>query len=443
VARIFNRVADAADADPRAFTIATELYPFVRASADPESSIRWLGHATGRWATLFRHAVTSGNMHFASRLYADFQADGETVPQASQLAFIRAIAQTQSSSRRVLLDRHIKDYLWDGAPTEPLVTALCLGLANSPDDAQFAVHLSASIRPNQPLAPEAIAALVPVLITSARENRRQLALSLLSQLPDGESARPALHAAALALRRNIAITGIEPLLRVYRLLATRGIESTGETASIFMVTLLKAYETKVALAIFESAIADNRADVHPAAVSSLMIRLAQTGRTAYAYNAEKQWRALLPTPRDADGVIFGARLFVDIKAGKPVNLAQYVVNKAVVPSEGWAPTRPFFRWLERAQHEQRGAEEGEWVSLLGPMRVAEVAENPEESLEKVVLGENTDLSDNAEPAEESESAEQATAAEEEDPRTVPRQTSTETQVHMCGSSLGTGTVSFA
>jgi hypothetical protein len=77
------------------------------------------------------------------------------------------------------------------------------------------------------------------------------------------------------------------------------------------------------------------------------------------------------------------------------------------------------------------------------MRVAEVAENPEESLEKVVLGENTDLSDNAEPAEESESAEQATAAEEEDPRTVPRQTSTETQVHMCGSSLGTGTVSFA
>jgi hypothetical protein len=379
VSRIFNAVADAVGQDDgSAYTLAFRIYPVARATTGEGSQFEWQQTSIDRWLGLFKRAIASEHFHFASRLYADLQADGLKVPQPAQLLFIRKIASMQSASRHILLDRHVKDYLWDPeAPKEPLFLALSSGLSNSPDDAAMAIKLCDRIQPNAALPPAAIASLVTPLLTSARESFRKKGVALLARLPDSEDARPAYHAALAALRRDVSHNGTETLLQVYGLMAQRGIAPTGETASLIIGAFITADDLEVAKVVFDAATAAQHA-LHPAEVSRLMIKLAQNDRTTEAYAVESAWRSLSSSPEGAVqdsnndnsiGMIFGARLFADIKQGREVDLGVFVNSAGqLVEHAGWNPSRPFFRWLETELFEHRKERGGgtEFVSLLSP-----------------------------------------------------------------------------
>lgn len=343
--RLFELVL-ACPATDDSYRAAYRLYPLVRAAEPPEQH-RWLHSTAAAWNRLFAAAVSRGQIFFASRLYADFQSDGLVIPRQQLLRLIERIAATENVSRAILLDRHVKDYLWDEAPPSDLITAVVRGMsATGSRSAVEGLRLAKRISPGQ-LPAAAIEAALPVLAASNQRNRRALAFALLRELPV-DAARLGYERVLSALVKNNRAAGLEPVLAVVHDMFERGIPAAEKTSSLITSALLKNGEVDAGLAMFRAAASKNVL-LSSSAVGQLMTNLAQAGRCDDAYEAERVWRALVGENEDVnDKAVRGARLLVDIKAGRDVDLDVYAgEDGGTVEHNGYRPNRHYLEFLKK------------------------------------------------------------------------------------------------
>ncbi|EJT48979.1 hypothetical protein A1Q1_01968 [Trichosporon asahii var. asahii CBS 2479] len=341
--RIFDLVLACPISD-NSYRAAYRLYPLVRA-ADPPEQHRWLHSTAPTWNRLFAAAVSRGQIFFASRLYADFQSDGLTVPKQQLLRLIERIAATETVSRAILLDRHVKDYLWDEAPPSDLITALVRGMSSTGSrSAVEGLRLAKRISPDQ-LPVAAIEAALPVLAASSHRGRRALAFALLKELPT-DQARTGYERVLSALVKNSRAAGLEPVLAVVHDMFERGIPAAEKTSSLIISALLKNGQVDAGMATFRAAVSKNIA-LSSRAVGQLMVNLAQAGRCDDAYEVERTWRALTDEKAN-DKAVRGARLLVDIKAGRDVDLDVYTCDDGGTKEHaGYRPNRHYLNFLRK------------------------------------------------------------------------------------------------
>lgn len=355
LSRLFELVLGVPDS-PATYKAAYRLYPLVRASESPHQH-RWLPKAASSWNRLFSRAVESGQIFFASRLYADFQSDGLTVPRNQQLSFIEKIASTESISRSILLDRHIKDYLWDeSAPVDGLATAIVRGM--SATGAKSTVEgLRLARRITRALPVKAIEAALPPLASSGTKTMRALAYALLQQLPVSE-ARRGYEIVLETLVKNIKVAGLEPILAVVHDMFQRQIPAATKTASLIAVAFMKSSQLDAAVTVFEAA-AKRGVALTSASVGQLMVNLADAGRCEEAYDVERGWRDLVKSHDFVyDKGVYGARLHVDIKAGRDVDLSQFATYEdgqlLLKAKDGYKPNRRYYEFLAGLQRAPDG-----------------------------------------------------------------------------------------
>jgi hypothetical protein len=344
---------------PAAYDLAVKLYPLAR-TPDAAQRFKWTHATAPQWHKLFAAAVRHRQLHFTSRLYTDIQADGLRVPQRAQIALVKLIASTPSDSRPVLLDRHIKDYLWNEAqPVEPLMVAIAQGLGSTgiSEDAARAVNLCHRIAVHGsvdiPIPVRAAEALMASLFRSSKPETRSLGRQVLEQLPPAEAGK-AYTLALSALVKNIRAAGLEQVIALYRRMEADGVPATGEVGSLLIMAVLKEGHLDSALAIFRTVV-EQVGPIKSAAMGRLMISLALAGRTEEAYAVEREWRALFPDGADYDKGVYGARLVVDLKAGKDVDTSVFELSKEgrvlLRKHQGYKPTRPFFNFVESLRPE--------------------------------------------------------------------------------------------
>lgn len=351
--RLFNSVLGALSSR-EAFDVVARLYDFAR-SPDADKRYKWMPPTIGQWMGFFFASLKHKRPHLASRLYADLQADGLSVPLKAQLAMIKSVASRRNDSRTTLLERHIKDYLWnESQPLDDLMVAIAQGMGSTgdPEDAARAVVLcrrlvSVEAR-DGPLPTRAVEALMTPLFTSSRSELRALGNDILAHVP-GEEAHKAYMLALSVLVKNIRKAGLAQTIHLYRRMDASGVRTSAATASLLIMALLKSDHLDAALAIFKLA-SQHLGALKSATMGRLMIGLALAGRCDEAYQAEEEWRAHFPRGADYDKGVYGARLVVDFKAGKDVDTSIFASNEhgrvILKAHDGYKPTRPFFNFID-------------------------------------------------------------------------------------------------
>lgn len=344
-----------------AFEFATRVYPLIRSSSEAN---RYQWRHVSLWDRFFSASIKNGRLHLASRLYADLLADGLQVPVKAQLAIITAIASKPSDSRTVLLDRHIKDYLWnEKQPIDDLMVAIAQGMGSTGDseDAARAVRLCRRLVPvpgrHAHLPARAVEPLMTPLFTSSKDELRSLGVNVLQHLP-AETATKAYTLALSALVKNVRSAGLAQVINLYHQMERNGVQATAAIGSLLIMALLKYDHLDSALAIFKTATQQMGA-IKSAAMGRLMIALALAGRCDEAYEAEKAWRAKFPKGADYDKAVYGARMVVDFMAGKDVDTSVFASSEhgRVILKEhaGYKPNRFFYNFVESLR--PKGAEE--------------------------------------------------------------------------------------
>ncbi|KAL1408535.1 hypothetical protein Q8F55_005347 [Vanrija albida] len=355
--RVFNLVAGIVHSDDDAYRLARHIYPIARATSPRQ---KWNRTTAELWRALFTVSLRHGHITFASRLYDDFVADGQPVFRKSALDFIRHIAQSSSKSRWVLLDRHIKDYLWyHPTMTEDLVVAVAEGLGvKGAADVAVGVRICRRIQPALPAA--AVTPLVYRLARSSKPEHRDLAFELLSELPHSPESTDAYNLALSALADKTKEVGLDLVLRVYQDMIGKGLTSSAATVSPLIRALLSSDKLDYALSVFDAAVENGHA-ARSADVGRLMIHLALAARTNEAEAVELKWRSLFPDEPAYDKAVYGASLVVDILAGGEPDLTVFSENaegRQLLPllakGRAYRPTRPFYSWLTTLQRD-RGA----------------------------------------------------------------------------------------
>nr|ODN93930.1 hypothetical protein L203_00098 [Cryptococcus depauperatus CBS 7841] len=341
-----------------AYLLSRKLYEFTRA-ADPP--FVWSYSNFNLWRSLFQCALNRKrrHLHFASRLYTDCMADGIPIRRDDALTMIQAIGSKPSSSRPILLERHIKDYLWyDYGQRPALVTALVKGLTNSVKDTELALNLAERLSINRELSPLVIQLIIAQLSKSSLPEHRQRCIALLHRLPTDavkvvtwsyntvlsylvSSARPDPKDRELSKREML-----DQVVALYKDMVARGIKPNGRTVGTILRALTDNGMVDTALAIFNACV-DQHYTIKSHAIGRLMVRLALEGREVEAEEVESRWRAV-NTPRSDEkrtsnvydmGVV-GARVLIDIKRGLEVDY------KEVYRKTGWEGSKEFLQFLE-------------------------------------------------------------------------------------------------
>lgn len=339
----------------KAYHVLRRLYQHARTEQHT-----WRKQGSPRlWRRFFDAAVSQGHIWFASRLYADFQADGFEVPRACMLSFINLVASRSSRSRTILLERHIKDYMYeDEHPVEPLVIAFTQGLVKTgAQDAAMAVHMAKRLSPDLPV--RAVELVIAPLIISTTSAHRELAMRLLADVPPAEASR-SYQLAITALVKKHSRPDLGAVLALYKSMTAQGVPVSVQIASALMTALLRGGYLESALSIFNAA-ADAKQAVKSSAIGRLMVNLGLKERCEEAYAAESRWRSLFPNGVDYDKGVRGARLLVDLKAGRRVDLSafQNQDDKSALEHDGYKPTTPYLRFIESVQRDMEGVEESE------------------------------------------------------------------------------------
>ena len=152
---VFDLLASAAPRSETAYRLARLVYARARAMQD---FYKWTASPASddRWRALYRLALTRDgpkHLHFASRLYADRLADGRPIYRQDMLLFIRTIGGSDNDSKFILLERHLKDYLYFGyGNIQGFCIAMVKGLTASfrGRDAWMGFHLARRILLDKP-----------------------------------------------------------------------------------------------------------------------------------------------------------------------------------------------------------------------------------------------------------------------------------------------------
>lgn len=186
----FDLLASPAPQSELAYRLARSVYARARAMQD---YYKWSASpaSDARWRSLYRLALTRDgpkHLHFASRLYADRLADGRPIFRQDMLLFIRAIGASESSSKYILLERHLKDYLYFGyGNIQGFAIAMVGGLAASDRgrDAWLGFHLARRILVDKPFPNEIFSAVLQALSRSQDDRDLQRLEEVLAYAPEG------------------------------------------------------------------------------------------------------------------------------------------------------------------------------------------------------------------------------------------------------------------
>lgn len=337
------------------YILCRKLYPVARTR-----EFRWSIPHRSHWHQLFHHAVhrTRRHLHFASRLYADLQADGLSIHQTDLLALIRSIGMSRSSSRSILLERHIRDFIDTNTESSPspmspdaFVLALVQGLTSSKDakDTSLGFDLSRRILQDRPIPKSAADLMIPRLAMSSNLYHLRQAVDLLDYSATAGSynhvifsivSHSKIDPRAGQMSRSEALS---QAVNVYKRMVSHGISATPRTVSLLLRGLIDAGHTDSAVNVFDAAVT-NGLRLKPNAVGRLMGRLVLDGRLDEADQIEAKWRSISPTTvgqgRTYDQAIVGARVLLDVKRGIDVDFDK------IAKTTGWTGTIPFLRFVE-------------------------------------------------------------------------------------------------
>lgn len=361
-------------ANPNAYTTARQLYGHARVEKNTWKACPAL------WRRFFDSAVKHGNVWFASRLYADFQADGLVVPRACMLGFIHLVASRPSRSRSILLERYIKDYMYDDEhPTKDLILAVTQGLVKTGSyDAESAVYIAKRLDKTLPV--EAVELVMRPLAASPKQAHRQLALALLQEVPPADASRSYALAITGLFHCSRDQVSLVDVLAVFHNMIKRDVPVTVEVASVMVAVLVQSGRLDSALSVFNAA-ADAHKAIKSSAMGRLMVNLALADRCDEAYAAESRWRGLFPDGVDYDKGVRGARLVVDVKAGLEVDLSAYEGAEADVQDvdvDGYQPNKPFLRFIKRIQLELDQADQATQAEQADAVAENSAAAEPSE-----------------------------------------------------------------
>ncbi|WWD18542.1 hypothetical protein CI109_102995 [Kwoniella shandongensis] len=363
------------------YILARKIYEYARA-ADPP--FLWSQHNIDAWRKLYKFSITSLHLHFASRLYADLMADGLAIRRTDALMMIRAIGTKPSPSRPILLERHIKDYLWVEYGRQPaFITALVQGLTKSSvKDAELALNLAQRLAEDKSLQPVVVQLIIAQLARSSRPEHRAKTFNLLRSLEPGADATWAYNTvlsylvsagrtepAADQLSRN---DSLGHAIALYKEMLSNRLQPNVRTISTMLRGLLDNGYVDSALAVFNTCI-EQRYSLKSSAVGRLMVRLALDGRADDALVIEKQWRDLSAKSKGIswDRGVVGARVLLDVQQGKQVDL------EAVAKRTGWNGTPAFLDFIESLKPpsctgRDVSAEMAPEPSLVGPTDIGGV-----------------------------------------------------------------------
>ncbi|OCF37235.1 hypothetical protein I316_01142 [Kwoniella heveanensis BCC8398] len=380
-----------------AYILCRKIYQYARSASPP---FQWSNFNLSLWRRLFKIALTAPNLHlhFASRLYTDLLADGISVRRTDALMMIRSIGLKPSPSRPILLERHIKDYLWTELDPHPsrqpnsLILAIVQGLiaAGHTKDAGLALALAERLAEERPLQPVVIRLIIAQLSKSSKKRDRIRCFQLLRRMSssaDLASSSPESHAQAVwnyntvlshlvtSARTNPETPQISILnqelhpaspprghtenlsypetlshaVSLYREMLRNGVRPNARTISTMLRSLLDNNYIDSSLAIFHASI-EKGILLKSNAVGRLMVRLALNDRMDEADKVESAWRGISSrhgqghghdhSLRAWDKGVVGARVLVDIKRGKEVDLAR------VMERHGWKGSESFLSFLD-------------------------------------------------------------------------------------------------
>jgi hypothetical protein len=364
-----------------AYILSRKLYSLARAH-----NYRW--HHLSNWQTLCRHSLARSRrqLHFASRLFADAQADGLKPNLDDYRNLIRAVASSRSASRPILLDRYITSFLELDTSPEPFVLALVQGLtlSRNANDASLALELSRRILQDRPISPAAAELMIGSFAASPRISHLRQAIFLLDSSPSITSFNMVIFSIVAHSRsdpKSGEMSRTEALshaVRLYKRMMDQDIPANARTVSLLLRALVDSRHISSALAVFNAAV-NNGFALKPNSVGRLMVRLIIDERFDEAARIESRWRqsADIPNGNRYDRAVVGARVLLDTKLGKSVDLEE------VARKTGWSGTKPFLRFIESLKPRQipsvsavpEADAEEDWEAIQSRDRQLEGAEN--------------------------------------------------------------------
>ncbi|WVQ72796.1 hypothetical protein IAR50_002356 [Cryptococcus sp. DSM 104548] len=347
-----------------AYILSRKIYEQARAAEPP---FAWSFKNLNYWQTLFMCALTreKPHVHFASRLYTDLIADGLHVPREQALLMLRCVGAKPSPSRPILLERHIKDYIWFGYRDKTaFIHAVVQGLTGKGvKDAELALtlaeRLSVGMGQETALEPMVLELIIVNLARSSNPRVRQKCISLLHRLPPEtatKSYNTVLSFLASQSRTNPSVKADNELsprqvltlvISIYKDMVDRGVARDGRTASTVLRTLTDNNLLDEGIKVLESSL---QHDIIPKshAIGRLMTRLALAERIPEALSVEEIWRGATksntgegPNGKKVwDLAVVGARALVDVKLGKEVDFEE------LERQTGWVASKEYMVFLQ-------------------------------------------------------------------------------------------------
>ncbi|WVQ96439.1 hypothetical protein IAU59_003544 [Kwoniella sp. CBS 9459] len=371
------------------YILCRKIYQHARSASPP---FQWSTYNLSLWRKLFKVTLTPPklHLHFASRLYTDLLADGIPIRRTDALMMIRSIGLKSSPSRPILLERHIKDYLWTELDPHParqptsLILALVQGLTTvgGTKDAGLALALAERLAEEKSLQPVVVKMVIGQLSKSSKKQDRIRCFQLLRKMSataDHATGDPQTQAQTVwnyntvlshlvssarshpnpqpddplilevhptpASASNGNLSRPETLshaVSLYGEMLRSGIRPNARTISTMLRSLLDNNYIDASLAIFHASI-EKKILLKSNAVGRLMVRLALDDRLEEADQVELAWRGISDagngTGRAWDKGVVGARVLMNVKRGKEVNLED------VMQKHGWKGSESFLSFL--------------------------------------------------------------------------------------------------
>ncbi|WWC70832.1 uncharacterized protein I206_104784 [Kwoniella pini CBS 10737] len=339
-----------------AYIMSRKVYQYARSASPP---YLWSRKNLSSWQQLFRFSITSPNLHlhFASRLYTDLMADGVPIRRTDALMLIRAIGSKASPTRAVLLERHIKDYLWSKyGSISPLISALVRGLTQGGvRDTQLALDLAHRLSEGKQLDSNVVEIIIRQLSQSTNPQDRIKIFHLLAGTDKDENAiknyNTVLSYLVTSSRRqadleNNKLSHIESLgfaIHLYKEMISKHIKPNSRTISNMIRSLIDSGYLESSISTFRACIQE-KVLIKSNVVGRLMVNLAMNDRIIEAYQIELSWRNLMEEKYKNHQVwdkgVVGAKVLIDIKNGKDVDLNE------IAKRTGWIGKEGFMNFLE-------------------------------------------------------------------------------------------------
>ena len=275
------------------------------------------------------------DLDFASKLYADFQYDGLRIRSREAESWIKAIAATPSESRLILLERHIKDWLYfDTGSRIQLCQAIISGLTRtkSAEDAWLAFMLVNRIDRGRQVDSETCTLLFRSMMTGPEvvdldtlgrcivilQNTRDPPMSAYTALMKGLSTRIEASPYTNDSRQRLGL-----MRELHTDIVRRSRQPSDRFLSLLIREFAQAAFIDIALEHFSALLTQGR-QISPDTVGTLMIRLSMAKRYLDADNVRQGYMRSLPFGHlHYTRKLAGARVFLSTQRGDVVDLRGY------------------------------------------------------------------------------------------------------------------------